>query len=195
MDLQGLTPASMVRVLKWAGGITLMMTMLSIVFRGPLFRTFFHFDDLRERHAGRAVHALSGPNGTSGEVPPPVEDCIDRALEETARLLEFTTGAALNDAAGTRANGKANCIGYAALFQDRCRRRLDSAGLADEWHVLHLRGRLFCGTFDTHRLFSSRFWKDHDICAVVGRNSGRRVFVDPSLFDAARIRRVSGPTN
>lgn len=182
-------------VLKWfVGGVALLL-LIVLLFRGPLFRMFFHFEDLRERHTGRTFPTPSGPDTTQEEVPLPVGMCIDAALDETARLLEFTDGPALSSAAGSRRTGKANCIGYAALFQERCRWLLDSAGFADEWQVHHLRGSLYLGDLNVHRLFSSPFWKDHDICAVENIATGQCRFVDPSLFDVTGIRRVRGPAN
>lgn len=185
----------MVRSLKRAGVVTGVLVLLSVAFRGPLFRAVFHFDDLHQRPSGRKLPDPTAARSITDDVPAPVNARIDRALDETARLLRFTTGPAPNDAASCRAGGTANCVGYAALFQDRCQRLLDSAGLSDRWQVLHLRGRLFCGPFNTHRLFSSPFWKDHDLCLVENPRTGQRVFVDPSLFDAAGIRRVCGPAN
>ena len=46
-----------------------------------------------------------------------------------------------------------------------------------------MRGLLYCGTFNLHRMARSPFWKDHDICVVENRMTGQRTYVDPSLFD------------
>jgi len=116
-------------------------------------------------------------------------------LEETADALCFTTGHVRNDAASVLKTGKANCIGYSAVFKDRCEEQLQRVGLSDEWRVQRMRGLLYCRSFNMHRLFSSPFWKDHDICVVENRRTGERVYVDPSLFDALGIRQVSGPLN
>ena len=124
-----------------------------------------------------------------------LDACIDAPLDETANALVFTIEPAANDAAGALRSGRANCVGYAVLFQRTCEEKLLQAGLSGEWRVLHLRGLLYCGDFNLHHLVYSPFWKDHDICAIENRATGQRILVDPSLFDVARIRRVSGPMN
>ncbi len=186
----------MMRLFKWTGAILLLILMSCALFRGPLFHTFFHFGDLHERPTpGNSQKRSSQERTDTGSAAQDVDACIDVALDETAETLAFTTGSAANDAAGALRSGRANCIGYAALFQRNCEDRLQHSGLSGEWRVLHLRGQLYCGSFNMHRLFSSPFWKDHDICAVENRTTGHRILVDPSLFDAVHIRRVSGPPN
>lgn len=186
----------MLRFLKWPLFIVLLVIVTAFLFRERLFQAFFHFDALLERYPAHAgVHAptrplLSPTNGTKD-----VGACIDIALEETADALTFSTGPVHNDAASALRTGTANCIGYAAVFQDLCTEQLLQAGLSDEWRVRHMRGLLYCGSFNVHRLFSSPFWKDHDICVVENRPTGERIHVDPSLFDALGIRRVCGPLN
>ncbi len=186
----------MVRLLKWTGALGLLLLGSTVLLRGPLFRALFHFDALEERHtASQSPAPSSDPIHPTASDVNTVDACIDAALDETAAALDFTTGPAASDAAGALRSGKANCIGYAAVFQRNCEARLAQAGLYGGWRVLHLRGLLYCGDFNMHRLFSSPFWKDHDICAVENRASGERLHVDPTLFEALRIRRVCGPAN
>ncbi len=184
----------MLRFLKWTLVLFLSIAGLGFLFRERLFRAAFHFSDLAERSSTRTSTSASDPSGTQDKGSD-VETCIDRALDETAEALSFTTGAAANDAAGALRSGRANCVGYAALFQRNCDEQLQRAGLDHEWRVLHLRAQLYCGSFNMHRLFSSPFWKDHDICVVENRRTGERIHLDPSLFDALGIRQVSGPSN
>ena len=183
------------RLFKWVGGTVLLLIVLAVLLRGPLFRLCFHFQNLRERRTGAPLpHVVSGhPSET--RIDPVVSTCIDDALDATAEALEFSTGHSPGDVSGALASGTANCIGYAAVFTQFCEVRLQTAVPSDDWRVLHLRGLLFCGSFNLHRLFSSPFWKDHDICVVENRSTGQRLYIDPTLFDAAHIRRVNGPVN
>lgn len=186
----------MMRFLKWMLFIVLVLAGTAFLFRERLFRAFFHFEGLHEESLANAgVQASARPLTSPAHRTNDVGACIDTALEETADALSFTTGHVHNDAASALKTGKANCIGYSAVFKDRCEEQLGRTGLSVEWRVLHMRGSLYCGSFNMHRLLSSPFWKDHDICLVENRHTGERVYVDPSLFDALGIRRVSGPPN
>lgn len=186
----------MLRFLKWTLFIALLVAGTAFLFRERLFRAFFHFEGLHERSpANPGFQASARPLTSPARRTNDVGACIDTALEETAEALSFTTGRVRNDAASALRTGKANCIGYSAVFKDRCEEKLARAGLSDEWRVRHMRGSLHCGSFNMHRLFSSPFWKDHDICVVENHHTGERLHVDPSLFDALGIRRVSGPPN
>jgi hypothetical protein len=179
------------RFVKWFFGCIVVALLLAVLFRGPLFRALFHFERLREVGAAVSSGAPRSIATAADDAPPLVLSCVDAALDETAAALSFTVRAAPNTASGARARGHANCVSYAALFQQCCEQRLAQSGLADDWRVLHLRGLLHCGDFNTHRLFSSPFWKDHDICAVELSATGQRFFVDPSLYDMTGIRRVA----
>ena len=179
------------RFVKWFVGCTVLLLLLAMLFRGPLFRALFHFERLQEiRSAGAGAGASRSFAHAAEDVPPLVQSCVDAALEETAEALSFTTRPAPNTAAAARARGLANCVGYAALFRQCCEQRLARSGLSADWHVLHLRGLLHCGGSNVHHVFTSPFWKDHDICGVENSATGQRIFVDPSLFDMTGIRRV-----
>lgn len=182
----------MLRLLKWLLVIGLVIAGTAFLFRERLFRALFHFDALRELPS-TAAHVPAMPHRPDAAIN--VESCIDAALVGTADALSFTTGVVPNDAAGALDTGRANCIGYAAVFKVYCDAQLARADLPDEWHVRHMRGLLYLGSFNMHRLFSSPFWKDHDICMIENSRTRERVYVDPSLFDALGIRRVSGPAN
>ncbi len=196
MDLSGLTIRHVLGFLKWTLFIVLLVAGTVFLFRERLFRALFHFEGLHERSpANPGSQASARPQTPPADSTNDVGACIDSALEETADALCFTTGHVRNDAASVLKTGKANCIGYSAVFKDRCEEQLQRVGLSDEWRVQRMRGLLYCRSFNMHRLFSSPFWKDHDICVVENRRTGERVYVDPSLFDALGIRQVSGPLN
>lgn len=183
------------RLLKWSGGTVLVVTTLAVLFRGPLFRLCFHFEHLREVGIGASPPEVRPGHHGEKDIDPGIGSCIDEALAATAASLEFTTGPAPNDASGALAAHKANCVGYAAVFQRLCTDLLSEKGLSAGWRVRHVRGLLYCGTFNLHRMARSPFWRDHDICVVENRMTDQHTCVDPSLFDALRIRRVTGPLN
>lgn len=53
-------------------------------------------------------------------------------------------------------------------------------------------GKLYVGDQDLHALFTSPFWKDHDVVRIRETASGMELLLDPTLYDAVGIGRVSG---
>ena len=49
------------------------------------------------------------------------------------------------------------------------------------------------GDHNLHDAFNSPFWKDHDIVRITDLRDGSTIYVDPTLYDAIGIGRVTGP--
>lgn len=172
--------------------ILLAAVVLAVLLRGPLYRAVVHYE-------------VIGRRGNSGVVPPStglgrvalnMDDLIDAVLDSTADRLHFSTGRVSNDpGALLRNGGAANCIGYAALFKAILEQELASAGQADAYAVEQVIGQLHIGERNLHNAFDSPFWKDHDIVRIVDRRNGKVIHVDPSLYDAVGIGRVTGPSD
>ena len=173
-------------------GLVLGMVLLAILFRGPLFRAVSHYEVVGERRS--ALHSDElwelYPANTHD-----LKDAIDAALDTTATWLHFSTGQTSSDAHQLTRGSGANCIGYASLFTALLREELTRSGSKSDYKVEHLIGQLHLGDWNVHHAFNSPFWKDHDIVRITNLKDGVSVFVDPTLFDAAGIRRVRGSTN
>ena len=86
--------------------------------------------------------------------------------------------------------GKANCIGYSALFNSIGIYIIKSQKQTDVYKMNHIVGKLYFLGFDIHRLFSSPFFKDHDFNEIINLKTKKRIYVDPSLSDYLFINRV-----
>lgn len=87
--------------------------------------------------------------------------------------------------------GPANCMGYAALCAALLKGQLEAAGLGSRYVVEVVIGKLYVGDQDLHALFTSPFWKDHDVVRITDLTSNEVVVLDPTLYDHVGIGRVS----
>ena len=135
----------------------------------------------------------SAPLSSSSTSALEIDELIDAALDTTAKCLHFSVGKVSSDPAILKHGGAANCIGYAALFKAILQKELSSSGHADTYVVEHVIGQLHIGDWNMHSAFNSPFWKDHDIVRITDGRIGSVIYVDPTLYDAFGIGRVSGP--
>lgn len=152
----------------------------TILLRGPIYRCLFSYEVIGQRPIQEIPRLPS--NSTTA-----LDAGIDRSLGTVSHLLHFSSGNVSNDPRKLSEGGPANCIGYAALFAQLLSTQLDprthkiSHGIA-RIHFLHL---------DIHSFTNDPFWKDHDIVIVEDLVNGRRIGVDPTLYDAVGISLIS----
>jgi hypothetical protein len=166
-----------------------LLLLLGAVFlwltRAWTFRSVVHYRIVGERGEVRPI-----PVSTFGSMD--LDLAIDAALDTTAVRLHFSTGAVSNDPRKLGQGSPANCIGYAALCASLLKGQLETAGLGDRYMVEAVIGKLYMGDQDLHALFTSPFWKDHDVVRIRETASGMELLLDPTLYDAVGIGRVSG---
>lgn len=153
-------------------------------FRGEVFRSMVHYRIVGERGIVRPLPA-------STDASMDLDAAIDAALDATAARVHFSTGAVSNDPRELIHGGPANCIGYAALCAALLKGQLRKSGLDERYRVEVVIGKLHVGDQDLHAWSSSPFWKDHDVVRVSDRGSGKVLLLDPTLYDAIGIGRVS----
>ncbi len=157
------------------------------IFRGALYRAVVHYEMLRERPV-----PFAGPIDGARTAARDLEDMIDAALDTTARLLQFTMGSASSDPAVLLRGGDANCTGYAAVFASLVRNELDRVHRGQHYRVEQLIAQLHIGDRNLHDAFRSPFWRDHDIVRIMDLRDGSVTYIDPTLYDAVGIGRVTG---
>jgi len=162
------------------------MLVLMWLCRTVLYRAVVHYRIVGERSAAGTLSSV-------GSAPLDVEAAIRMALDTTASRLHFSTGRVSSAPEKLNPGSPANCIGYAALFASLLRGHFAAAGLDEQWSVDHVIGTLYLGDRDLHKAFDSSFWKDHDIVRITDTRSGSMIYIDPTLYDALGIGRVSGP--
>ncbi len=116
-----------------------------------------------------------------------VTEIIDRELDSTSGLLEFTMGGCSTKAEFLRKGGKTNCVGYSDLFAARCNSDFEKKGLGKRCEAVPYIAELHVFGFNIHQLFSNPFWKDHDVVLVMNHTNREFILVDPTLYDYSGI--------
>lgn len=154
------------------------------LFRAPMYRAIVSYHILAERAPVMALR-------TGGKDVVDLDAAIQAVLDTTANRLYFSTGRVSSDPHALVHGSPANCIGYAALFASLLKGSLVHARINERYEVQHVIGKLHIGPWDLHAVSSSAFWKDHDIVRIRDKRDGSSIHVDPTLYDAVGVGRVS----
>ena len=177
--------------------IFLLVLTLLIFFRGPIFRCLVTYEAVGER----TTIAVSHPKLiqrldvlTEGK-DLVLDHLVTIAKEVTTKELSFSTKETSSDPNVLIETHRANCVGYAAMFQSIVSYLINKHGLHNEIYSEHRIGKMKFLGVDLHQFFSSSFFKDHDYNQVVHRNTGQEILIDLSVSDYLWIDRVSGDEN
>lgn len=172
--------------------VLLLLVLLLILCRGILYRLCVRYHPIGERE----VTAVTDPELIAEiDIHTDGKDLDWREIVRisrriTDRRLSFTTGESSNQANLVYRAGKANCVGYAALFAAIARHVAHEQQLA--LTVNHRIGKLTLLGWDLHGLFGNHpFFRDHDFVSVKGPGQQQYYHVDPSVSDYLGIRKVS----
>ena len=86
---------------------------------------------------------------------------------------------------------KANCVGYAAMFNAIASYLIKKQGVENEYEVQHKIGKLDFLGIDLHQYSGSPFFKDHDYNIICNKITKEEVAVDASVADYLWVERVS----
>ena len=114
----------------------------------------------------------------------------DLAFSLTTRQLAFTFAPASAHPDTVLATGRANCVGYAALFNATAHELIRQRGMESKLEVIHLVGKLYLFGVDLHQLFRTPFFADHDYILLRDTRTGETTATDPSIGDYLWIREV-----
>jgi len=112
-----------------------------------------------------------------------INDIIKLTNTLTSNHLKFTFNKTSSNSNIVSKNKKANCIGYAALFNSIGNYILKKQQLTNTYKFTHVVGKLDFLGFDIHQLINNPFFKDHDFNKVENLKTGKTYFIDPSLTD------------
>ena len=116
---------------------------------------------------------------------------ISIANEITTQELSFTFGEVSNNPNEIIDSNRANCIGYSSMFNSIANYLIKNNSLESKIQAKHKIGQLLLLGIDIHQFFSNPFFKDHDFNEIVDLETGKSVFVDPTVSDYLRIKKVS----
>lgn len=120
-----------------------------------------------------------------------IEDIIEISKDLTSEKLKFTFNKTSSNPNKISTLNKANCIGYASLFNSIGNYLINKNELDTKYEFNHLVGKLDVLGHDIHTLFNSPFFKDHDFNEIKNIETGESLFLDPSLNDYFKIDSVT----
>lgn len=162
------------------------------LFRGALFRTFITYEVIGERVLAGVVdeNLISEIQSKTEGKDLSVKQILRISGEITERNLSFTFHKSPNETNEVYREGKANCVGYAALFG-----AIANYIAKDQRNpiiVTHLVGKLELLGWDMHRLFGNHpFFRDHDFVAITIPDSDTTHYIDPSVSDYLGIKSIN----
>lgn len=101
----------------------------------------------------------------------------------TSNTLNFTFSKTYNNPNTILNTKKANCVGYASLFNSIGNYILEQQQLTDLYQFSHLVGKLHFLGCDIHQFIDNPFFKNHDFNVIKNLKTGQQIYVDPSLSD------------
>lgn len=119
-----------------------------------------------------------------------INELIDFNLEQTKNILSFTFDKCSSDPATIIKTGKANCIGYSALFNSLMNYTLSERKLNNNYECYHYVGKIYYADQNINSLFNDPFFKDHDFNIIKNIKQNNSIAVDPSLYEYLGIKRV-----
>ena len=120
-----------------------------------------------------------------------VAEIVEISRSVTNARLRFTTGKASSNPNMAARSGKANCVGYSALFSSMANQLSNERSGKHRFRSRHLVGKLYFLGMDVHQFFSSPFFRDHDFVEIEDVTTGEKIFVDPVVSDYLGIDRVT----
>ena len=163
--------------------------------RGWLFRTTVHYQKISERPSFHQIdeNVLSiidqqRNSKTLNQINP----ILKIAKKITNKTLSFSTGNVSENPNQIVKTGKANCVGYAALFASISNQLIQENNLGKKFEVLHVVGQLDFLGYDLHQINNDPFFANHDYCEVKNKVSGESFYIDPTVSDYFWIDRING---
>lgn len=164
----------------------LLLTLVGLLFRGPVYRHLVTYRSIGPRTTYAATDKKLTAildAGVDQKTNPDIAQIIKRGLSITASQLTFTAGKNDKDPNQLIHSRKAHCVGYAAFFAATCNYLLKKYNLEDTWTAKPQIGQLYFLGTNVHPYLNSAFFKDHDFVILENKISGETLAVDPTVND------------
>lgn len=156
--------------------------VLAFLFRGPLFSLLFEYSINGERD----IYLTKNEQLTAHSFEfHSSEKMLKNSLMFTANHLDFSSEVVDPDPNISIKEGKANCIGYAAMFAN-----IYSQNSPRNHEVKHCVGKISLLGIDLHSKIDHPFFKDHDFNLIIDTETGDSTLVDPTLYEYFGIVRL-----
>lgn len=179
--------------LKKSFKIFTILLLVSICFRGFIFRTLFKYDDIGTRAEIELTDRIiiEHIETVSSDRNIDLNTIAEIATEITSNFLDFSTNKTSNNPNKLNNTGLANCIGYSALFNSIANYLIREHNLQDEIKSTHRIGQLYLFGINLHQFTKNPFYSDHDFNELINIKSTRTISIDPSVSDYFYINSVS----
>ena len=167
--------------------------LVLILFRGMIFRLAVKYNEIGSRPEIEITSKkLIGKIDSKSENKKiDLKEILEIADNITKEELEFTTNRAPNNPNELIHTNQANCIGYSAMFNSISNYLIRKNDLQNEIASEHKIGQLELFGINLHQFFDSSFYRDHDFNEITNKQSAEKFFIDPSVSDYLRIKRVA----
>lgn len=173
--------------------ILLVLLILLIVFRQPIYKATVNYTKVGERENIRIVdeNLIDLIDNEIGDKSIDIEEVVRIAKYITNESFNFTTENVSKDPNLLINTSKANCVGYSGMFNSIANYIIRQKNLENTFVAKHLIGKLSFLGFNVHSLFKNSFLKNHDYNQVINIKTGDTIYIDPSLSDYFKIHRVN----
>ncbi len=179
----------MKKTLKTVGTILLIL----LLFRGWIYRFTINYEVVGTRQ----TFSITNPelvykiNSKSGQDSISIKNIIDIANTITIQSLSFSRQQISKDPNRLIVSKRANCIGYAAMFNAIVNYLINKYQLNNSFKAYHRIGKLDFFGIDLHQSLDHSFFRDHDFNQIIDLKTGEVISIDPSVSDYLGIKEVS----
>lgn len=167
--------------------------LILILCRGFIFRLAFKYHGIGtrpeikiiDRELLRIIESKSKNRNTD------LKSIIEISSTITKNELDFSSKHTSNNPNVLIHTHKANCVGYAAMFNSTINHLIRINKLQNNIEAEHNIGQLDIFEINLHQYFESPFMKDHDFNTVTNKKTGEKISVDLSVADVLWINRIS----
>lgn len=167
------------------------VVFLCFLFRGVIYRFFINYSKVNTRPLVQVEDAELLSLLDSYSIPRDLtfQEMIHQTNKITTDNLQFSFQKCPSNPNNLLSNGKANCVGYSALFTTVAN-YICSKNNLENIEIVHCVGKLDFLGLDLHQLFNDPFFKDHDYVKIINHQTNQVIDVDPVLYDYFRIAEV-----
>jgi len=171
--------------MKKALKIILISLLLLFLLRGFLYRQTINYTPIKEIKSIPLINkkVIAAIETEIGSEQLDLQKIANISTKITNQSLKFTFQKAFNNPNKIVITGKANCVGYAALYNAIANYLIHKSKNQDRFQSKHLVGKLDFLGIDLHALFTSPFYKNHDYNLIEDKETGETLLIDPSIDD------------
>jgi len=167
--------------------------MVSILFRGWIYRNLITYTNTGSRENIKITNTrlLEKIRVKSSNKTITIENIIHIARSVTIKELGFSKNQFSRNPNDLMDSKKANCVGYAAMFNSIANHLIRANNLEQKYAAEHRIGNLELIGFNLNQLFTSPFFRDHDYNEIIDLRTRNIIAIDPSVSDYLGIKFVS----